>query len=349
MTECLFLPMIMILLMGNLICGDDLLDKPIREELTSHLVPDPREPSRSVKLPNYDRAKRRQNHDAVLKIEKEATEINQWNDDRVTPLIVAVKMGRVEEVERLLAEGAWRERPDRKFGRTPMLWALAGKNGVMVDLLFRLGAGGTAVDSEGESALDYAVKSGRLDLLKRIVENGVNPFESREGRPSALVLSEKLGHKEMVGYLNNFSQRVSKCSWSTDYDEGYALAEKAKVPLLLYFSGSNWCTNCRLIENHVFSTMIFKAELSGRVQPIQLDFDKSGDVPAEVIAYRRSVRMKYDEGRGVPKIVMALPDGTVISKTSGIRSFGQELWLDWFRESLGEAEMMLAGSKKGSE
>jgi len=44
-----------------------------------------------------------------------------------------------------------------------------------------------------------------------------------------------------------------KSAWLTDLDKATAAAQKAKLPIFVNFSGSDWCGSCKLVEKEVFS------------------------------------------------------------------------------------------------
>jgi thioredoxin-related protein len=48
--------------------------------------------------------------------------------------------------------------------------------------------------------------------------------------------------------------------WLTNLDTAKAKAKKTKKPILVYFTGSDWCPPCKKLEKHFFHTDQFEAE-----------------------------------------------------------------------------------------
>ena len=92
--------------------------------------------------------------------------------------------------------------------------------------------------------------------------------------------------------------------WTQDYDAAVALARKDGLPILLKFTGSDWCGWCKLMEKNVFSTEDFAKWADGRVVLVTLDFPHaSGIVPDE---YKdRNAKLAATHGiRGFPTYVV---------------------------------------------
>ena len=92
--------------------------------------------------------------------------------------------------------------------------------------------------------------------------------------------------------------------WTQDYDAAVALARKDGLPLLLKFTGSDWCGWCKLMENNVFSQEEFAKWADGRVVLVTLDFPHaSGIVPDE---YKdRNAKLAANHGiKGFPTYVV---------------------------------------------
>ncbi len=47
-------------------------------------------------------------------------------------------------------------------------------------------------------------------------------------------------------------------NWMTSLDKAKSKAKRSKKPILVYFSGSDWCTPCKRLEKHFFNTLEFK-------------------------------------------------------------------------------------------
>lgn len=65
--------------------------------------------------------------------------------------------------------------------------------------------------------------------------------------------------------------------WITSLDEAKELAKKEKKPMLVYFTGSDWCTPCKKLKNDFFNTSEF-IEASSDYIVVKLDLPYRDDI-----------------------------------------------------------------------
>jgi ankyrin repeat protein len=119
-----------------------------------------------------------------------------------TPLHVAASEGRVQMVEYLMNLKADPTVKD-KFGNTPFNDAVRSKHDAVVavikkfdsEILFKLAGNELGV------MMCQAAFSGRLDEMKRLVNNGVDPNESDYDGRTAMHLAASEGNREILKYL----------------------------------------------------------------------------------------------------------------------------------------------------
>ncbi|MEM7455706.1 MAG: thioredoxin family protein [Planctomycetota bacterium] len=82
-------------------------------------------------------------------------------------------------------------------------------------------------------------------------------------------------------------------------------------PIMLVFTGSDWCPYCRALEREVFSTDEFKSWAAENVNYIEVDFPQSFQLPSSVAQINRSLAEKYEEQvRSYPTILFVDNYGT---------------------------------------
>jgi thioredoxin-related protein len=97
--------------------------------------------------------------------------------------------------------------------------------------------------------------------------------------------------------------------WTMDVDAAKALAQKKKLPILLNFSGSDWCGWCKLMERSVFSEKDWQDYAKANVVMVVIDFPKNKDiVPAKYVERNKKLKAKY-EVSGFPTFVVLDDDG----------------------------------------
>ncbi|HWL52479.1 MAG TPA: thioredoxin family protein [Chthoniobacteraceae bacterium] len=64
--------------------------------------------------------------------------------------------------------------------------------------------------------------------------------------------------------------------WLTDYKEAVTKAAEEKKPLLINFTGTNWCPPCIQLEKRVFSRKEFKEYAAKNLVLLKLEFPPPG-------------------------------------------------------------------------
>jgi thioredoxin-related protein len=93
----------------------------------------------------------------------------------------------------------------------------------------------------------------------------------------------------------------------------YAIAKE--LPLLLNFTGSDWCGWCKIMEKNVFNQQAWSTYAKDNVVMVWLDFPKDKKlVPEKYVARNNELRKKYSV-RGYPSyLIIEAKAGTVIGK-----------------------------------
>lgn len=114
--------------------------------------------------------------------------------------------------------------------------------------------------------------------------------------------------------------------WLTDYEKAKALATALNRPILINFTGSDWCGWCVKLHKEVFAHDEFKDFAMSNLVLYEADFPRRKKVDAKVKAFNRTLFEKYGL-RGYPSIVMTDADGKKLVKT-GYKEGGPEAYVD---------------------
>ena len=76
--------------------------------------------------------------------------------------------------------------------------------------------------------------------------------------------------------LGSFTIQAQELTWETDINKAIAGSNKAKKPLLLFFTGSNWCGWCMRLQKEVLKTPEFAKWANQNVVLVELDYDRGG-------------------------------------------------------------------------
>ena len=100
--------------------------------------------------------------------------------------------------------------------------------------------------------------------------------------------------------------------WTMDLDAAKQLAADKKLPILLDFSGSDWCGWCKVMEENVFTLPAWSAYATNNLIMVLLDFpnDKSL-VPEKYVARNKALQTKYGV-QGFPTFIVLDDDGETL-------------------------------------
>ena len=118
----------------------------------------------------------------------------------------------------------------------------------------------------------------------------------------ALALSAQAGDKVQL-------EGAKLGHWTMDFDAATKLAAEKKVPLMLNFTGSDWCGWCKLMDKNVFAEAEWKKFAAENVVLVTLDFPKDKSiVPEKYVAQNEELKTKFAVG-GFPTYVVLDSDG----------------------------------------
>ncbi len=97
--------------------------------------------------------------------------------------------------------------------------------------------------------------------------------------------------------------------WTMDLDAAKKVAAEKKLPLLLNFTGSDWCGWCKHMDKEVFSKDAWSAYATGNLMLAWIDFPQDKTlVPEKFIARNRALSEAYGI-EGYPAYVVLDDDG----------------------------------------
>ncbi|MFC1671989.1 thioredoxin family protein, partial [Planctomycetota bacterium] len=110
-------------------------------------------------------------------------------------------------------------------------------------------------------------------------------------------------------------------TWTMDLGAAKKLAAQKKLPILLNFTGSDWCGWCKLMEKNVFTKPEWKAYAKKNLLMVALDFPKDKSIVPEKYVKRNDELKNMYGVEGFPTFIVLDDDGdTVLGRTGA----GQE-------------------------
>ena len=124
------------------------------------------------------------------------------------------------------------------------------------------------------------------------------------------------------------STALAEEGWLVDFEKAKAQAAKEGKPILMEFTGSDWCPPCKALHKNVLVKDIFKEEMPKHYILLKLDNprDKSKQTDAEQAQYKELAR-EY-KVTGVPSVFLADADGNPFFKSSGYSGKSADEWVE---------------------
>ncbi|MBU2940551.1 thioredoxin family protein [Lacinutrix sp. C3R15] len=118
---------------------------------------------------------------------------------------------------------------------------------------------------------------------------------------------------------NVFAQEeaVSNLNWLTDIEQAKSISSKEKKPILVYFTGSDWCSPCKMLKEDFFNTSKFEEKAKSMVL-LMVDIPRRIDIiSAEQKVKNEALVKKYNKKGGYPNLVALNEKGKIIGELSG--------------------------------
>lgn len=119
----------------------------------------------------------------------------------------------------------------------------------------------------------------------------------------------------------------------TDFETAKKKAAADKKPLLVKFTGSDWCPPCIKLNDEVFSKSSFKKAVEKDFVVVVLDFPRKTKLPEDQAAANRKVAEKYGL-KSYPTVMLMDSKGKVFKSMSGYAGGGVDPYLKGLKTSL---------------
>lgn len=117
---------------------------------------------------------------------------------------------------------------------------------------------------------------------------------------------------------------LAEAQWYTDWDKAEKASKAQNKPILIDFTGSDWCGWCIKLHDEVFSTAEFKSWAEKNVVLLEIDFPRESKITAEQKAENEALAKKFGV-QGFPTIIFAKADGSELGRY-GYDKGGPKVW-----------------------
>ena len=121
--------------------------------------------------------------------------------------------------------------------------------------------------------------------------------------------------------------------WSTDYAASIAQAAASKKPVLLEFTGSDWCPPCMKQNKDVFEQPAFAEFAKDKLVLVKLDFPRSKPQTPEIKERNQKLAAQH-EVQGFPTVILLGPDGKELAREVGYKGGGVPGFIEWVKTNL---------------
>lgn len=133
--------------------------------------------------------------------------------------------------------------------------------------------------------------------------------------------------------LGSFAVEAQELKWETDINKAISISNKTKKPMMLFFTGSDWCGWCIRLQKEVLKTPEFTKWAKANVVLVELDFPKKTP-QSEAIKTQNNALQQTFGIQGFPTVWFAKanvkggkPSFTGIGNT-GYVAGGPAAWLE---------------------
>ena len=108
----------------------------------------------------------------------------------------------------------------------------------------------------------------------------------------------------VVLFIGSFAAEAQELVWETNVTKAMAISNETKKPLLLFFTGSDWCGWCIRLQKEVLKTPEFALWAKENVVLVELDFPRRAPQSPEIKKQNDELQMAFGI-QGFPTIILA--------------------------------------------
>jgi len=93
--------------------------------------------------------------------------------------------------------------------------------------------------------------------------------------------------------LGSYAVEAQELVWNNNLKNSIEISNKTKKPLLLFFTGSDWCGWCIRLQTEVFKTPEFKKWANENVVLVELDFPRRTALSPELTTQNNELQQFF--------------------------------------------------------
>jgi protein disulfide-isomerase len=108
---------------------------------------------------------------------------------------------------------------------------------------------------------------------------------------------------QSITCLCSEESRKAAIGWLTSYEQAVNQSRTLSKPIILFFTGSDWCSWCHKLEDEVLNTPDFAEQTADKFIFVKLDFPMHTTLDSALTAQNQSLQQKFDV-RSFPALVL---------------------------------------------
>jgi protein disulfide-isomerase len=166
---------------------------------------------------------------------------------------------------------------------------------------------------------------------KLVVNPGLGTIDVYQGAGKDVAAAQPHVSKKprKPGYMKPLS------GWQTSWATAARESERTNKPIMINFTGSDWCGWCIKLKAEVFDTDTFKKWADKRVVLLEADFPRGKELPPDLKAQNEQLAQKFRVS-GYPSIMFSDPQGNQIGGRYGYEKGGPDAWIKGAETHLGK-------------
>ena len=114
-----------------------------------------------------------------------------------------------------------------------------------------------------------------------------------------------------------YEEEEPNIAWLTDIEEAKTQSKETKKPIIIYFTGSDWCGPCKMLKKDFFASEKFEKIAEGLIM-VKVDMPRRKDIITKE-QYQKNIGFVslYNTSGGYPNLVALNAEGNIIGSLSG--------------------------------
>lgn len=132
--------------------------------------------------------------------------------------------------------------------------------------------------------------------------------------------------------LSSSAAAADEGGWIEDFAQASALSKKTNRPMLLEFTGSDWCPPCIQMNKQIFSTKKFQDFAKDNLVLMKVDFPMRKPQNTAIQQQNLQLDEKFGVNGAVPTVILLSPEGKVLGAHQGFFFQGLDAFIQWIKD-----------------